>query len=153
MYPYKINWATESLKEIHEDNSYGYADDLIEIKTGWLGKYEDQDLYIKNGRYGPYVEWGTKRESIKQIEKPLNEITLQDIMAHLSGSSEKTQKNVLRVLNEDMSVRKGKFGAYVYYKTKQMSKPEFCNIKKFNEGFLTCDAETLINWVSETYKL
>ena len=44
MYPYKINWATESLKEIHEDNSYGYADDLMEIKQ-IIYKYIDEYIY------------------------------------------------------------------------------------------------------------
>jgi hypothetical protein len=44
MYPYKINWATESLKEIHEDNSYGYANDLIEIKQ-IIYKYIDEYIY------------------------------------------------------------------------------------------------------------
>jgi hypothetical protein len=38
MYPYKINWTTENLKEIHEDNSYGCANDLLEIKN-ILNKY------------------------------------------------------------------------------------------------------------------
>ena len=52
MYPYKINWATESLKELHEDNSYGYANDLLEIKK-IIYKYIDEyineyDNNIKN---------------------------------------------------------------------------------------------------------
>ena len=128
-------------------------DDIIEIKNGCLGSYEGDDLFIKNGRYGPYVEWGTSRESIKEIQKPLNEITLLDIESFLSNKTSKTEKNVLRVLNQDLSVRKGKFGAYVYYKRKDMAKPDFLNIKKFNEGFLTCESETLINWLIETYKL
>jgi topoisomerase IA-like protein len=49
-------------------------DDLIEIKNNCLGKYEDEDLFIKNGRYGPYVEWGEKRESIKEIKKILLQV-------------------------------------------------------------------------------
>jgi DNA topoisomerase-1 len=162
-----------SIKKIQEDGTIQYLatkkdmkidleklkrgeysiDDLIEIKNNCLGKYEDEELFIKNGRYGPYVEWGEKRESIKEISKPLNEITLSDIEKFLSRSSEKTEKNVLRVLNNDMSVRKGKFGAYIYYKRKDMCKPEFLNIKKFNEGFLTCEKETLINWLCEKYNL
>uniref|UniRef100_A0A6C0JLD4 DNA topoisomerase n=1 Tax=viral metagenome TaxID=1070528 RepID=A0A6C0JLD4_9ZZZZ len=132
----------------------GYTiDDLIEIKNNHLGKYEEENLFIKNGRYGPYVEWGSKRESIKDINKPLNEITFDDIISYLSKEDGKQERNVLRVLNGNLSVRKGKFGAYVYYKRKDMAKPEFLNIKKFNEGFLTCDAETLINWVCEKYKI
>ena len=42
MYPYKINWATESLKENHEDESYGYADDLLGIK---------REIYIYIDKY------------------------------------------------------------------------------------------------------
>ena len=44
MYPYKINWATESLKEKHEDKSYGYADDLLGIKRE-IYKYIDEYIY------------------------------------------------------------------------------------------------------------
>jgi DNA topoisomerase-1 len=128
-------------------------DDLIEIKNGCLGKYQNEDLFIKNGRFGPYVEWGTNRESIKEIQKPLNDITLLDVESYLSNKSSKTDKNVLRVLNEHTSVRKGKFGAYVYYKRKDMAKPDFLNIKKFNEGFLTCKSETLVQWLQDTYKI
>ena len=52
MYPYKINWTTESLEEIHEDNSYGYVNDLLEIKKiiytyidEYINEYENN---IKN---------------------------------------------------------------------------------------------------------
>jgi hypothetical protein len=44
MYPYKINWATESLRELHEDNSYGYADNLSDIKKE-IYKYIDEYIY------------------------------------------------------------------------------------------------------------
>jgi DNA topoisomerase-1 len=128
-------------------------DDLIELKNNCLGKYEAEDLFIKNGKFGPYVEWGSKRESIKEIKKPLNEITFTDIENFLNEASGKKEKNVLRILNENLSVRKGKFGAYVYYKRKDMSKPEFLNIKKFNEGFMTCEIDVLIDWLTTTYKL
>jgi len=127
-------------------------DDLIELKNNCLGTYENEPMYIKNGKYGPYVEWGSKRESIKEIKKPLREIKLEDVVEILSAPS-KTDKNILRVLNSDMSVRKGKFGAYVYYKRKDMAKPEFLNIKKFPEGFLACSIETLVNWLCTTYNL
>jgi DNA topoisomerase-1 len=128
-------------------------DDLIELKNNCLGKYEGEDLFIKNGKFGTYVEWGLKRESIKEIKKSLNEITIIDIEQYLNDVSGKKEKNVLRILNENLSVRKGKFGAYVYYKRKDMSKPEFLNIKNFNEGFMTCEIDTLIEWLTTTYKL
>lgn len=44
MYPYKINWSSEKLKEIHEDDSYGYADNLLGIKKV-IYKYIDEYIY------------------------------------------------------------------------------------------------------------
>ena len=127
-------------------------DELLELKTNLLGKYQDEDLFIKNGRYGPYVEWGDKKESIKDIKKPLCDITLADIEKFLEKENT-VGKNILRPLNEDMSIRKGQYGPYVFYKTEAMKKPQFLNIKKFPEGYLTCEKEILINWLCETYNL
>ena len=128
-------------------------DDLIEVKTnGILGKYEGVDIYIKTGRYGPYVEWGDKKESIKNIKKPIDQITLDDIKEFLDNKIA-IEPNILRKLNDYMSVRKGKFGPYVYYKRPEMKKPEFLNIKKFNEGFFACEVDTLVTWLCETYSL
>jgi hypothetical protein len=52
-----------------------------------------------------------------------------------------------------MCIKKGKFGAYVYYKRQDMKKPEFLNIKTFKEGFLTCDSNVLVAWLCEKYNL
>jgi DNA topoisomerase-1 len=129
-------------------------DELYEIKNNYLGKYEGHDMYIKNGKFGPYVEWGDKRESIKKLGKPLDKIILTDIIDFLGSDNNKSSgKNILRILNNEFSIRKGKFGAYVYYKREDMNKPEFFNINKFTEGFSTCDPEVLINWLKTTYKI
>lgn len=44
MYPYKIIWATENLVEIHENESYGYVEDITELQT-IIHKYIE--MYIK----------------------------------------------------------------------------------------------------------
>jgi len=128
-------------------------DELIEIKNSCLGKYEDKDLYIKDGKFGPYVEWGDKKESIKSIEKPLGEITLQDVLNLFEKKEKGETNNVLRVLNKYMSVRKGKFGAYVFYQKPEMKSPKFLNIKKFPDGFFGCEAEVLVKWCCEKYNI
>ena len=48
--------------------------ELLDNSTQCLRTYENEDIYIKNGRYGYYVEW-EKIESIKTIKTPINEIT------------------------------------------------------------------------------
>jgi DNA topoisomerase-1 len=144
-------------------------DDLVEIKNDYLGKYLDEDVYIKTGRYGPYVEWGAKKESIKSISKPLDEISLADVIVILEAKHgtiltdsstgprlppPPTQNaSILRVLSSNMSVRKGKFGAYVYYKRPDMKNPEFYNIKKFSQGFAVCEAQVLVDWIKTTYNV
>ena len=39
-------------------------------------------------------------------------------------------KNVIKVINENISIRKGKYGPYVFYKTRSMKKPKFIKIAK-----------------------
>jgi len=114
-----------------------------------LGQYEGSDLFLKNGKYGPYLEWGDHKESIKLIKKPLDQITMVDAIEFLG--THKKNKSVLRVLNSEISIRKGKFGPYAYYKAAGMTKPEFYSIKQFPEGFLACDAQVLIRWIETTY--
>jgi len=130
-------------------------EDLAEIR-GHIGEWEGEKVYIKTGRYGNYIEYGENKKSIKQIKKPIDKIQWQDIEPLLNeDSSDKPQKKrgVLRTLNEHMSVRNGKFGSYVYYKTPQMSKPMFLNIKHFPEGFMLCQPQVLVDWVCKTYKI
>jgi topoisomerase IA-like protein len=115
-----------------------------------LGMYEDQELFLKNGKYGYYVEWGEKRESIKQIKKPVNEITYDDIITFLK--EKKNDPTMLRVFNDNLSVRKGKYGPYIFYKTADMKKPSFFNIKKCPFGFLSCTEGEMISWINDTYK-
>lgn len=137
-------------------NEYS-LEELAEVKYDCLGKYEDHNLFIKVGKFGPYAEWGDKKESIKKLleetKKEVKDVTLQDIETFFTDPHFKIDKNVLRVLNSSMSVRKGKFGPYVYYKRTDMKAPKFLNIKKFPEGFAVCKIETIVAWLCETYKL
>jgi DNA topoisomerase-1 len=141
-----------------QENKYK-LEDLIEVGSRLLGKYEEKDVYIKRGKYGVYIEVATNDEtskiSIKQIKKPMDQIQIYDVEEIIRSSMDGANKQVpiLRQLNDDMSIRKGKFGAYVFYKRPDMKAPKFLNIKKFPEGFLGCDADKLINWLIETYNL
>jgi topoisomerase IA-like protein len=113
-----------------------------------LGIWEGEDIYIKNGQYGPYLEWGSNKNSCNNYKKDITEITMEDVEIILK---KKDNMNILRVLNNEMSIRRGKFGAYIYYQTTDMKKPKFLNIKNFKDGFITCDVEILIKWVENKY--
>lgn len=148
-------------------------DELIEIKNDYLGKYEEQDIFIKTGKFGHYVQWGDNKKSIKDINKPLNDIVLDDIIQMFQNSIQESSgldddeedtnpdkprrppqiqsKNMLRILNSDFSIRKGKFGPYIYYQASGMKKPSFFQIGKYKKNYATCDAQEMIEWIVTTY--
>ena len=135
-------------------------EDLLEVKAKYMGEYivtgESYPVWLKNGQYGIYVSWGDNSDTLKSLKKPYDEIVLEDIVSRLNEKTmvvKKTDENILRVINENLSVRKGKFGGYIFYKRTDMLKPQFFNIKKFPEWFSSCKIETLIQWINETYNL
>ena len=152
-----INLDLEKLKR----NEYK-IDDLLEISNEILGIYENHNVYLRTGIYGPYIEWNDKKESIKHIEKPLNTIILNDVLSLINPNDENydsirklpsSGQNILRRIDDQFSIRKGKFGPYIYYKTSVMGSPEFYSLKGFKEGFNTCESNTLKNWIKEKYNV
>ena len=108
-----------------------------------LGDYKGFPVYIKNGKYGAYINHNKKNTSIKNLlkKKNISNITLEDVLPYLKN--EVKQKNILKILNEYISIRTGKYGPYVFYKTEKMKKPKFINIKNKNYNDVT------IEWVND----
>lgn len=126
-------------------------DDLVELQNDYLGIYEEQPMYIRNGRFGVYVEWGDRKESLARIGIPIDRITLADVDKYLNApdAAVANNKNVLRIVTSELSVRKGKYGPYIFYKTAQMKEPKFARLtKEFRAGYMTCPAEDLLRVVA-----
>jgi topoisomerase IA-like protein len=133
-------------------------EDLLEKEAKSLGNYDNEEMFLKNGKYGYYVEWGENKQSIRTIKKPVEEIVLKDIIELIKekdkdGEKDEKSSNILRELTNNLSIRKGKFGAYIYYKKLDMKKPEFFNIKNFKGSFTFSEKKPLIEWINQTYKI
>jgi topoisomerase IA-like protein len=127
----------------------GYKlEDLLETDSS-LGTYEGEPLFLKNGKYGYYLSWGSKTKAVK-IRKPAEQVTFDDIKYIFN---EPSTANIMREINVDLSIRKGKYGLYIFYKTDTMLKPQFINTKKFRESLLYCDKDVLLNWLEENYNI
>ena len=136
---------------------------LFEIKNDYLGKYEECDMFIKTGKYGPYVKWGDKTASIKSIKKPIDSIVLEDVVAllqpevadpdapRLPPMLQDKNPNMLKSLNAELSIRKGKFGPYIFYMAPNTTKPVFFKLTKYKTTYATTDPEEIVNWIKQTY--
>ena len=125
-------------------------EDILAPDDICVGIWKGEEVYIREGRFGRYIEYGDTKKSITTIKIPSEHITIDDLKKIIEG---KANPSILRTLNDDFSIRKGKYGAYVYYQTTGMKKPKFLNIKKFNKGYLTCNVNDIIEWLCETYNI
>ena len=136
------------------ENISGYTyDELVEIPDDNLGEFQGEPVYLKTGQYGPYIKWGETTKSIKDVSKPIREIRLEDVVPLLSKTEPNSveNKNIIRSLTDEISIRRGKYGAYIYYQRKDMGKPEFYNLKNFGRGYSTCEPEHLLTWIFDKY--
>ena len=131
-------------------------DDIIEQnKTGNiqynLGKYEGKDVILRKGKFGLYTSWGDNSKTLKELgNRPIENITFEEVIAILEKGS-----GIVRVINTNLTIRKGPKGDYIFYKNSKMKKPIFYDIKSFTtetkEDYKTCDINILKSWISEKY--
>jgi len=142
-----------------ERGEYTFTD-LVEIPNEVLGEYLGDAVLLKSGKYGLYVEWGDNTVSLKTLDVGARDVKLVDVVpllesksAYASADHDSTNPNVMREITKDMSVRKGKYGLYVYYKTNTMKSPKFFATKGFKQNVMNCELGILEAWVREKYLL
>ena len=129
-----------------ETGGYTY-EDLAETERRILGTWREHEIELKMGKFGAYVEYGDdKKVSLNKLKKQLDKIVLEDVVPFLE--EEKPATTVLRVLTPTLSVRNGKFGPYIFYKTEKMKKPKFFDLKGFDQGF---GSDDLLEWIKTTH--
>ena len=139
----KLKSGKYTLDEIVEKNTY---------TKNVLGQHKKEEIVLKKGKYGLYTTFKGKNISLKSILKDECEITLEDVVSVLENGGSQQNKSIIREVDKEISIRKGKFGPYVYYKTEKMKKPKFCglgkqNIDEFMRQFTTPD--DLKEWATE----
>lgn len=108
-----------------------------------LGSHKNIDVILKKGKYGMYVVYDGKNVSLGHIDKDFDSISLVDVIDKLDGEG----TNIVRIITNEISIRKGKFGDYIFYKTKLMKRPKFINIKKIDDDYTKCDKQIIIDYV------
>ena len=125
-----------------EDIKNGNLDleDILE-KNNIIGTYQNKEIFLKNGKYGVYLNWNDKNYKVDKDE----DINLEKALEIINNTS----TDVLRIINDTCSIRKGKYGPYIYYKNEKMKKPKFINLKNFKNDYLECDKSIILDYIEQ----
>lgn len=114
-----------------------------------LGNYEGHDILLKRGKFGIYATWGTETHSLKCFgNRPIENINYHDVVEVLQKSG-----NVIRKINDEMSIRTSKRGNYLFYKTAKMRKPQFLTLKDCALDYAECEVSIIRQWIYDTYNI
>lgn len=113
-----------------------------------IGKYKKQDVYLKSGKFGNYITWGENKKSLNGLDKTIDEIEM-DIIIKIIENKASLNPSIVRIINSEISIRKGKFGEYIFYKTDEMNKPKFIKLKGFKGNYNTCPQEEIEDFVEK----
>ena len=125
--------------------------ELIDVKqtNTVLGKYENNDVILKKGKFGLYIVCNGKNYSIKHIKKEKEKIKLVDVLGVLKGNTQNS--NILKKVSDEVSIRKGKYGEYIFYKKSDWKKPRFLKLKNILWKNLT--NKEILNWIENEYNI
>jgi len=139
-----------------------------------MGQYQGQDVIVKSGKYGAYIVWGSMNLSLKPLlgggrgGKSEFDLNLQDVIAFIekstggaAGAGESVegmatggtpyQGQILRTIDENTTIRYGRYGPYIFHKTAKMTKPAFVALKGFPEAhgnYMTCNVAKIHEWIA-----
>jgi len=145
----KVERGEYSLEEIVEDKK--------ESGQEPLGEYQGHPLFIKRGKYGRYAAWGSQKKSLAAFgNRPTENLLLEDVVAEIEKhgvpvDGETKVSPIVRIVSDNISIRRGKYGEYIFYKTAKMKKPKFLKLDGCPEDYKTCHLVFLRDWLLEKF--
>jgi len=90
-----------------------------------LGKYEDQDVSVAIGRFGPYVRLGNLFVSIKKDDDPAS-ISLERAIELIEAKRKADREKIIKTFDEnpDVQVLNGRYGPYLVIKKQNYKIPK-----------------------------
>ena len=141
----------------------GNINDIIEktnITSLNIGFYNDEELILKKGKYGIYVVYGNNKKPLSCFgNRPLENISYNEVIDILQKNENENEnenekeKKFIRQISENISIRNGKFGNYIFFKKKTMKIPKFYKLNGFKENIIACDLKNIQNWIYEKYNI
>jgi DNA topoisomerase-1 len=154
----KSNWKIIVKTFINEVNKLLVVDaPKIEYKSLHCGILNKNALVLKDGPYGFYIEHKGSSISLQKFKS--SEIINEWIVNQLIPPNELSELIVYiqnkngYVINENISIRSGPKGYYIFYKTTKMKKPKFFDCSDIIELIEQKDTEKITTYIEKKYKL
>lgn len=120
-------------------------------------QHQQHDIIIKTGKFGTYAVCGEMKKSLKCFgNRPIANITLEEVVPILFGGigtsgdqQSNPQSKIVRHITETLSIRDGKYGNYIFYKTQKMKKPRFISLNGFKGNILEETEDNIKKWIRE----
>lgn len=93
-----------------------------------LGQYEEKDVVIGVGRFGPYVRHNSKFVSLKKTDDPIT-ITLERSVELIEEGRQKDREKFIKVFDQDpeLQVLNGRWGPFIKHKAENYKIPKGTN--------------------------
>jgi len=123
------------------EGRYSLEEIIDKSKDTTIGNYKNKPVNIKKGPYGYYIEYNKIKKSIES-----SNITLDEAIKLLEEPS-----SIVYNLRDDLSIRNGKYGKYIFYKTNKMKKPKFYKLNGYD--FSSYNEKELLDWIKKKYNI
>jgi len=96
-----------------------------------LGNYEDSEVIVSTGRFGPYVRHKSAFYSLAKTDDPMT-IVLERAIELITEKRKKETEKTIREFpeNADMKILNGRYGAYISYKKQNYKIPKSKDLKE-----------------------
>ena len=149
----EVEELEEQVESSKEDKSKSLVVKKNKKNEKYLGKYLEQDIILKKGKFGLYIVWDGSNISLK-TNRAIDNITIDDIIPLICREKEKDDgSGSIRKISDSISIRPGKAGKadYLFFKTESMKKPSFLSIEEYNGNYKTDDLSAIKDWIREKY--
>jgi DNA topoisomerase-1 len=98
-----------------------------------VGLYEEKEVVIGIGRFGPYVRHASKFFSLKKEDNPIT-INLARAIDIIEEGRKKEKEKVIKIFDEDISLQllNGRWGAYINFKGDNYKLPKGSDAQKLS---------------------
>lgn len=80
-----------------------------------IGQYEDKEVSVGIGRFGPYIKHNNIFVSLKKGEDDPGTITLETAIARIEEKRENDRNKLIKAFDNGVQILNGRFGPYISY--------------------------------------